>query len=205
MAEPIDSAFLFSISPTVDFLGLLNPIRPMSQELSSHRAQRGGSPELDKALFSRRLAHNVYYEKRLCVWVNIESRRCHMRLAFFVVLCFSLLCPAAVFCQTVQPAPSGRVVFYQDYQCTTGNCITLRAGEHSDLRQWNTGAQGSPNWNDQISCMVMGSGISKVIVYEHINFKGKSKTFTRTSNNPLGCWSLAGNWWNDKISSIKIR
>lgn len=128
-----------------------------------------------------------------------------MRLAIFAVVCFALLCPAAVFGQTVQPAPAGKAVFYQDYQCTTGNSITLGTGNHSDLRQWNTGAQGSPNWNDQISCMVIGEGVSKVTVYEHINFKGKSKVFTRKPNNPLGSWSLAKDWWNDKISSIKIQ
>lgn len=128
-----------------------------------------------------------------------------MRYFLFAVLCFALLCPAAAFGQSVQPAPWGKVVFYQDYQCTTGNFITLGTGEHKDLRQWNTGAQGSPSWNDQISCMVMGEGVGKVIVYQDIKFKGKSRTFTKTHNNPNGVWSLAGNWWNDRISSIKIQ
>ena len=128
-----------------------------------------------------------------------------MRFVLFAVLCFALLCPVAAFGQSVQPAPAGKVVFYQDYQCTTGNFITLGIGEHKDLRQWNTGAQGSASWNDQISCMVIGEGVGTVTVYQDINFKGKSKEFKRTRNNPNGVWSLAGNWWNDRISSIKIK
>jgi hypothetical protein len=105
----------------------------------------------------------------------------------------------------IQPAPYGNAKFFQDYQCETGNYIQLKKGNYPDLRSYNTGALGSPSWNDQISCMVIGDGVSKVIVYEHINYKGKSKTFTRTSSNPLGSWSLSGDWWNDNISSIKVQ
>ncbi len=106
---------------------------------------------------------------------------------------------------TITPPPFERVVFYQDYQCETGNYMVLKRGNYPDLRCYNTGGSGSPTWNDQISCMTIGEGIAKVIVYEHINYKGKSKTFTKTSSNPLGAWSLTGNWWNDKISSVKIQ
>lgn len=128
-----------------------------------------------------------------------------MRFIVLLFLCLALFCPATAFGQSVQPAPPGKVVFYQDYQCTTGNYIVLGYGNHSDLRQWNTGAQGSPTWNDQISCMAIGEGVGKVIVYQDIKFKGKSREFKRTHNNPNGVWSLAGNWWNDRISSIKIQ
>ena len=129
-----------------------------------------------------------------------------MRLSLLSVVCFALLFPAATFGQgAIQSAPAGKVVFYQDYQCTTGNFIALGKGDYADLRQYDTGGSGSATWNDQISCMVIGEGISKVTVFENINFKGKKKDFTRTANNPLGSWSLAKDWWNDKISSIKIQ
>jgi hypothetical protein len=105
----------------------------------------------------------------------------------------------------IQPAPYGKAVFYQDYQCETGNYMQLKIGNYPDLRCYNTEASGSPTWNDQISCMTIGEGVSKVIVYEHINYKGKSKEFKKTSGNPLGAWSLTGDWWNDKISSIKVQ
>jgi len=117
-----------------------------------------------------------------------------------LVLAFSSLS----FGETIQPAPKGRVVFYQNYPCTAGDKIVLGRGAYSDLRQWNTAELGSPTWNDQISCMVIGQGIRKVTVYQHINYKGKSKAFTRTKNNPLGTWSLVDDWCNNSISSIKI-
>lgn len=126
-----------------------------------------------------------------------------MRRAFFLVLCLVLGLPLIASAQkNVQPAPAGQAVFYQDYQCTTGNSIALGMGSYADLRSYSM--EGGGNWNDQISCMTIGDGIKKVTVYQDINFKGKSKEFKKTANNPLGCWSLAKDWWNDRISSIKI-
>ena len=110
----------------------------------------------------------------------------------------------ACFGWAIEPAPYNKVVFYQDGDCDTGNYMQLGVGDYADLRTYNTGGSGSPNWNDQISCMTIGEEISKVIVYEHINFGGKSKTFSKTSSNPLGSWSLSGLSWNDKISSVKV-
>lgn len=128
-----------------------------------------------------------------------------MKKIFYVAVALVLVCSSLTFAETIQPAPDNRVAFYQDYQCTTGNKIVLGPGSYSNMTQWNTAELGSPTWNDQISCMVIGAGINKVTVYQHANYKGKSKTFTRTNNNPLGTWSLAGDWWNDSISSIKIQ
>jgi hypothetical protein len=107
----------------------------------------------------------------------------------------------------IDPAPYGKAVFFEHYKCTSdegGNFIVLKIGNYPDLRCYNLGS-GSTTWNDKISCMTIGEGVSKVIVYEHINYKGKSKTFTKTSGNPLGSWSLYKDWWNDKISSIKVQ
>jgi hypothetical protein len=52
-------------------------------------------------------------------------------------------------------------------------------------------------WNDKISSIKLGDGIIKVVLYQHINYGGKSRTIKTDTN-------LAGNWWNDKISSFKI-
>jgi hypothetical protein len=127
-----------------------------------------------------------------------------MKAICFAVVVLGLICSSTVIAQVVQPAPADKAVFYQDYRCTTGNKMELGRGSYPDLRTYNTAELGSPTWNDQISCMVIGQNIGKVTVYQHINFKGKSKTFTKTSNNPLGTWSLAKDWWNDSISSMKI-
>jgi len=126
----------------------------------------------------------------------------------FLILMFGLALVLPLFTMsdaTITPPPYDKAVFYQDYQCETGNYMQLKIGNYPDLRGYNTAELGSPTWNDQISCMTIGAGVRKVIVYEHINYKGKSKEFKRTSSNPLGAWSLTGNWWNDKISSIKVQ
>jgi hypothetical protein len=131
-----------------------------------------------------------------------------MKRALLLFFCLALFIP--VIASAIDPAPDGNVRFYRDYQCSTGPSTTFGPGEYKDLRQYpqndpdTFAAIPGTNWNDQISCMTIGAGISKVIVYENINFKGKSKTFTRTTNNPLGSWSLAKDWWNDRISSVKI-
>ncbi|MFH1154313.1 MAG: hypothetical protein V1793_10890 [Pseudomonadota bacterium] len=131
-----------------------------------------------------------------------------MKKSFVAILCLVLIIPAIA--GAIDPAPNGTVRFYRDYQCTTGPSTTFGPGEYKDLRQY---PQNDPDtfatipgtsWNDQVSCMTIGTDISKVIVYQDINFKGKSRTYTRTSNNPLGAWSLAQDWWNDRISSMKI-
>lgn len=68
-----------------------------------------------------------------------------------------------------------------------------------DLRSYNTGAQGTPNWNDRISSLKVGSDV-KLIVYKDINYKGGSMTFT----GPATISTLVSAGWNDKISSLRI-
>ncbi|MEW5765817.1 MAG: peptidase inhibitor family I36 protein [Acidobacteriota bacterium] len=68
----------------------------------------------------------------------------------------------------------------------------------SDLRSYNTGALGTPNWNDRISSFKVGSDL-KVIFYEHINYKGASWTVTGPASIP----SLVPNGWNDRASSLR--
>ena len=104
------------------------------------------------------------------------------------------------------PGP-GQVFFYDNHQCKSNNpndWLSFNTGAKiADLTTWKVGST-SQNWNDRISCMKIGPGVSKVIVYQHIKYGGKTKTFTRTSSNPNGVWSLQGDWWDDSISSFKI-
>jgi hypothetical protein len=97
-----------------------------------------------------------------------------------------------------------RVVFYQDDGCYGGTYLELGVGNYSDLREYKNGLSGGDTWNDRISCIAIGSGVTKVIVYEHINYEGRSKEFSRGWGNSRGTSGLGGDWWNDRISSIKI-
>ena len=71
--------------------------------------------------------------------------------------------------------------------------------EIPDLRSYNTGAQGSPNWNDRISSLKVGSQV-KLVVFADINYKGASWTAT----GPATINTLVSNGWNDRISSFRI-
>ncbi len=104
----------------------------------------------------------------------------------------------------VETPPADKAVFHQNGDCTSAYTLELGVGDYGSLPPPSS-EYNLATWNDQISCMTIGSGISKVIVFEHTNFGGKRKEFSRASNNPLGSWSFAGgDWWNDKISSIKV-
>jgi len=127
-----------------------------------------------------------------------------MRRVFLAIL-ISVLSPIllAQFTWAAGSTPHNTVVFYQD-GCGGGRYLELGVGSYSDLRDYRTGGSGGQTWNDQISCIFAGSGVTKVIVYEHINFEGKSKEFTRSWGNPDGRWSVSDDWWDNRISSIKI-
>ncbi len=96
-----------------------------------------------------------------------------------------------------------KAVFYQDGGCDGGKYVELEEGEYADLTKLRVSGSGSATWNDRISCMLIGSGISKVIVYEHINFGGRSSEFTRSGRSD-SIQNIKGGWWDDKISSIKV-
>jgi hypothetical protein len=118
----------------------------------------------------------------------------------------SLTMPAVTFAGSpVQPARPNNVRFYQEPNCTSPPYVEVPKGTNlPDLKQWTKPNPGGPSWDDQISCIVIGDGIKKVIVYEDAYYGGKTKTFMKTKSNPDGIWSLAGDWWNNKISSVKI-
>jgi hypothetical protein len=135
-----------------------------------------------------------------------------MKKVYLLGVCFVLfVLVVAIAYAAIQPAPANTVRVYRDYQCTTGPQTTFQKGNYSNLTQYPQNDENAPyatipgtNWNDQISCLTIGEGVSKVTIYQHANYKGKSKTLKKQSNNPLGAWSFAKDWWNDSISSIKI-
>jgi len=91
---------------------------------------------------------------------------------------------------------SGEVVFYDNAGCRGEPYMMLRVGEYKDFGTLSY--MGSGNWHDKTSCIDVGPGTS-MTVYEHSNFGGSSKVFSS------GCKSLCGDWWDNKISSCKIR
>jgi hypothetical protein len=128
-----------------------------------------------------------------------------MKRTFLVALgAFLLFAPLVQYGWAADSAPRNKVVLYQDYGCGTGNHLELGVGNYPDLRAYKTGAPGGQDWNDQVSCIAIGSGITKVVVYEHINYGGRSKEITRSWMTPGGNWNVPDEWWNDRISSIKV-
>jgi hypothetical protein len=138
------------------------------------------------------------------IWLRRKLQMKRIVPLLTVLGLFLLVSPSAN--SLIPTPPDDNAVFHQDGDCNSFYTIALRVGDYPDLGSYHLGDIGSPTWNDQISCMTIGLNISKVIVYEHTNFKGKRKEFSRNTNtNSLGSWSFAGgDWWNDKISSIKV-
>jgi hypothetical protein len=97
------------------------------------------------------------------------------------------------------PEPSSmQVAFYEDANYC-GAYLKLGLTEVNDLRQYNTGASGTPNWNDRVSSIRVGSEV-KVLLYKDINFQNLMGTLSGPSNIS----NLASKGWNDTISSVKV-
>ncbi|WP_139198240.1 hypothetical protein [Syntrophus gentianae] len=105
------------------------------------------------------------------------------------------------------PLPE-QVFFYDNARClnrTPTSCLILNKGEQvDDLAERSVSEDLPDTWNDRISCLKIGAKINQVIVYQYPDFKGKSRTFTRTNSNPLGVWSLSGGGWDKSVSSIIV-
>jgi hypothetical protein len=94
------------------------------------------------------------------------------------------------------------VVLYNNYQCNDDDWVRLGKGAFPDFTKLQNVVSGqNENWNDKVSCIKVGKNAT-LTIYQHTNYKGKSKTFkwTQASN---GWYSLAKDWWNDSISSCK--
>ncbi|OPY07783.1 MAG: hypothetical protein A4E66_01978 [Syntrophus sp. PtaB.Bin001] len=105
------------------------------------------------------------------------------------------------------PAPE-QVFLYDNSRCLdnkTDSSLVLKKGENVDDLAKRAKSQGSSEtWNDRIACIKIGSNVNRVIVYQNVKFKGKSRVFSRTASNPNGVWSLRGNGWDKSISSISV-
>jgi hypothetical protein len=97
------------------------------------------------------------------------------------------------------PAPTASQVTVYEHSNYCGAYMTLGITEIANLTNHNIGPLGSPNWNDRISSIRVGSNM-KLIAYEHSDFRVPSTTLTGPSNLP----NLASTGWNDKISSLKV-
>ena len=128
-------------------------------------------------------------------------KKVFVSLAFFgLVIVLGMIGTRAM---AVEPG-NGQVILYDHYQCTGDAYIILDTGNYSDFRSLTNSESGqTENWNDRVSCFKIGDG-AKMKVYQKINYGGKSKEFGRTSGNPNGWWSLAKDWWDNSISSVKV-
>ncbi|GEM_PF-1441537 len=57
-------------------------------------------------------------------------------------------------------------------------------------------------FNDKASCITLGTR-TRVRIYQHKDFKGKTKDIDNASYDSIKQVELGG-WWNDTMSSIKV-
>ncbi len=111
-----------------------------------------------------------------------------------------LLAVAAVVGSSWAADPTSMQVYvYEDINYNGNYMLFNGIRDEPDLRNYTTGGPGSPNWNDRISSLKVGSGV-KLKVYKDVNYKGSSWTVT----GPATINTLVSNGWNDKISSFRI-
>lgn len=125
---------------------------------------------------------------------NRDFRKVSRKILLFVVLAagLGLALPAHT--------PTAMQLFVYEHTNYEGAFMGFTGlREEPDLRCYNTGGPGSPNWNDRISSLKVGSDI-KVVLFEHINYQGKSFTIP----GPANISSLVSSGWNDRASSFRI-
>jgi hypothetical protein len=97
------------------------------------------------------------------------------------------------------PEPSSEQACVYEHVNYCGAYIRVVISEIPDLRSYNTGASGTPNWNDRISSIRVGGNV-KILVYGDINYGNYLGTLT----GPSTVATLVPSGWNDKISSLKV-
>ena len=73
----------------------------------------------------------------------------------------------------------------------------------ADLTKWRL-PNSKNSWNDRLSSVKLGRNV-KIVLYEHINFKGKSITLQANGSQQKNYSSLHSFGWGDKASSFKVR
>ncbi|MGZ8781177.1 MAG: beta/gamma crystallin domain-containing protein [Thermoanaerobaculia bacterium] len=89
----------------------------------------------------------------------------------------------------------GQVVLYESPACRGEPYVVLQVGRTYD--NFVNLAMGSGNWNDRASCVEVGPS-TRVLIYQHINYGGSTRTLT------AGVTTLCGNWWDNSISSARV-
>lgn len=107
-----------------------------------------------------------------------------MKKGLFLAWCLVLVLP---FIAVAADPPQNEITVYKDKSYS---------GLSSNMSSSQTNLVNS-GWNDMITSIKIGPGVLKVVLYEHTNYGGKSKTIKTNTD-------LAGSWWNDKVSSFKI-
>lgn len=87
----------------------------------------------------------------------------------------------------------GKVSLYKDAKYK-GHMTYFHPGDYISLKSGKR-KPGNPD-NDAISSIKI-KGQATITVYEHVNYKGDSKTFTKSAK-------YVGKKWNDRISSFKV-
>lgn len=108
---------------------------------------------------------------------------------------------------------SGEVVAYDRQDCTAqgGSSYVMlidKAGLTYKNLKGQCGADGVCNWNDKISCFVVGPK-TKFRIYQKESFKGKQWEVTNNetsffqasaTSTPMIDWG----WWDNSASSVKV-
>jgi hypothetical protein len=101
--------------------------------------------------------------------------------------------------QQPDPAPSSsQAAVYEDANYC-GAYQIYGISQTPNLSNYNTAGPGSPNWNDRISSIRVGSNVT-LIVYKDAKYQGASSTLV----GPSSLSNLASSGWNDCISSLKV-
>lgn len=126
---------------------------------------------------------------------NSVKKKSMKKLMFLTLMFIGMFLVAAsdASAQSCKPGPNQVALFVDvNYQ---GKCVVLDAGKPNKVN--NVEDVGFPN--DTLSSVLFGSNVSWAVLYEHIDFKGKKKTYYESI--PSLEDSFVG---NDTVSSMLI-
>ena len=128
-----------------------------------------------------------------------------------VVLVLGLLFAGAVYGAEWDPTTlkmnpaTGEATAYDSAGCTAPGA---QGYHYAPRTRWAVGKPGvtytfvGSSFNDKASCIVVGVR-TRVRLYQHKDFKGKTRDIDNASYDTVKQVVLDG-WWNDTLSSIKV-